>query len=79
MTSQKIIVSLFTIITLASCTTSYHETLDEKLAGKTPTEKRILLAQECEKESKAGLKKDDPASMRHFENMKKICAEMTSK
>ena len=64
--------------TLAGCTT-YGDTLDQKLAGKTADEKRTILAQECGNEISQGFKKDDPANVRHSEKMKQICEEMTGK
>lgn len=61
---------------LSACTT-YSDTLEQKLAGKTPEEKRVILAQECRQEINAGLKPENPANVRHFERMRKICEEMT--
>jgi hypothetical protein len=69
----------FTLIPLilGGCATSYPSALNQKLEGKTANERRIVLAQECSAEINQGLKKDDPASVRHFQNMKQICEEMT--
>ncbi len=64
---------------LAGCSTSYRETLEQKLSDKPDDQKRAVLAQECGNELKAGLKKDNPANVRHIENMRKICEEMTKK
>jgi hypothetical protein len=64
---------------LSGCTTTYRETLDQKLEGKSPAEKRIILAQECGAEINKGIKKDDPKNVSHFEKMKQICEEMTGK
>lgn len=70
--------SLIASLMLAGCS-NYGETLEQKLAGKTPEQKRAILAQECGQEIQNGLKPDDEANIRHFENMKKICEEMTGK
>lgn len=64
---------------LGGCTTSYRETLDQKLENKSPAEKRALLAQECGAEISEGIKKDDLSNVKQFEKMKRICEEMTGK
>lgn len=73
-------VLFFTIaasILLTGCGPTYRETLEQKLAGKAPDEKRAILAEECGNEIQNGLKPDDEANVRHFQNMKRICEEMT--
>lgn len=76
---QTVVLVMVAATALAGCTTSYRETLEQKLSGKSEEQKRAVLAQECGNELKAGLKKDNPANVRHIENMKKICEEMTKK
>jgi outer membrane biogenesis lipoprotein LolB len=73
----------FTIVLLAvaflSACTTYSDTLEQKLAGKSPEQKRTILAQECRREIESGLKPDNESNVRHFERMRKICEEMTGK
>ena len=66
-------------VVLAGCTTSYRETLDQKLAGKSPNDRRTILAQECVQEIQKGLKLENDENVKHFEKMKRICEEMTGK
>ena len=70
-------IALAAIMVLGGCTTSYRETLEQKLEGKSPAEKRAILAQECGTEIGKGLNKDKPGNVAHFEKMKQICEEMT--
>lgn len=74
---RNVLIVLLSTALLSACTTTYSETLEQKLAGKTPQEKKVILAQECSQEIQAGLKPKDEANMRHFERMQKICEEMT--
>lgn len=69
-------IALLAAALLSACTT-YSDTLEQKLAGKSPQEKRVILAQECRQEIEAGLKPDNESNVRHFERMRKICEEMT--
>lgn len=75
--TKKTLIAITAIVTLGGCTVTYRETLQQKLEGKSPAEKRAILAQECGQEIQRGLKPGDEANVRHFENMKKICEEMT--
>lgn len=75
---NRIIITLMLTGTLVGCST-YRDTLDQKLAGKSTNEKRAVLAKECGDEIAKGLKKDDAANVRHSEKMKQICEEMTGK
>ncbi len=70
---------LLTAAILTGCATSYRETLEQKLQGKSPDERRAILAQECGQEIQKGLKPENESNVRHFEKMKKICEEMTGK
>lgn len=74
---KKFTIALAAIIALGGCTTTYRETLEQKLEGKSPAEKRSILAQECGSEISKGVKKDNPSNVKHFEKMQKICEEMT--
>lgn len=79
---QHVKATLFAFAALAvlgGCTTSYRETLEQKLEGKSQNERRAILAQECGQEIRNGLKPENESNVRHFENMKKICEEMTGK
>lgn len=62
---------------LVGCVNTYRETLQTKLEGKSPAEKRAVLAEECGSEISKGLKKDNPNNVKHFEKMRAICEEMT--
>jgi len=75
---SRIITALIVAGTLMGCST-YSDSLDQKLTGKSTEEKRTVLAKECGDEIAKGLKKDDPANVRHSEKMKQICEEMTGK
>ncbi|MDX2028243.1 MAG: hypothetical protein SFW62_06375 [Alphaproteobacteria bacterium] len=75
---NRIIIALMVTGTLMGCST-YSDSLDQKLTGKSTEEKRTVLAKECGDEIAKGLKKDDPANVRHSEKMKQICEEMTGK
>lgn len=70
-------IALAAIMVLGGCTTSYRETLDQKLEGKSQAEKRAILAQECGAEIGKGLKKENPGNVSYFKKMKQICEEMT--
>src|SRR5437879_4022314 len=75
---RNLSLTLLAVGLLSACTT-YTDTLEAKLAGKSQDEKRTILAQECAQEIKNGLKPQDEANVRHFERMRKICEEMTGK
>lgn len=62
---------------LAACTTTYSDTLEQKLTGKSEQEKRVILAQECANEVNNGMKSDRPNSAKHFNNFRRLCEEMT--
>lgn len=64
---------------LNGCGPTYSDTLDARLAVKSPDEQRTILAEECAREIKNGLKPQDEANVRHFERLRKICEEMTGK
>lgn len=56
-----------------------RKTPDNKLANISSEEKRTILAEECGKEIKNGLNKDNQSNVRYFEKTKQICEEMTGK
>ena len=74
-----IALTLIAATALAGCTTSYRETLEQKLEGRSQSERRAILAQECGREIQNGLKPENESNVRHFDKMKKICEEMTGK
>lgn len=75
--ARPVVFALATLVALGGCSTTYRETLEQRLQGRTTDEKRVILAQECGQQIKAGEKPEDPANMRHFEKMRQICEEMT--
>lgn len=75
----SIALSLVVIATLSACQSNYSKTLDQKLEGKSQSEKRAILAEECRNEIRQGLNPENPANVRHFETTKKICEELTGK
>lgn len=77
--AKTLFFTIAVITALGGCSPSYRENLDQKLESKSAAEKRSILAQECGQEIQKGLKPDNEANVRHFENMKKICEEMTGK
>jgi curli biogenesis system outer membrane secretion channel CsgG len=77
--SKTVIVCLFALAFLSACQSTYSKTLDEKLAGKTQSEKRTILAEECRNEIQRGLNPKNPDNVRHFESKREICEELTGK
>ena len=72
---MKIYVLLLPFI-LAACGTTVHDDLNSKLAGKTPEQKRAILAEECSKQVANPHNPKDPGGI-HGDNMKQICKEST--
>jgi hypothetical protein len=68
---------LFAVLALSACAPTYQDELDQKLAGKTPEEKRAILAQECGQQLSEGRKTANPKKAPHYDHMQRICAEMT--
>ena len=62
---------------LSACAATYTDTLEQKLADKTPQQKRAILAQECSQKINASEKPDTPETRHHFERMREICKDMT--
>lgn len=77
--AKTLLFTIALVTALGGCSPSYRETLDQKLESKPTAEKRSILAKECAQEIQKGLKPDDEANVRHFDNMKKICEEMTGR
>jgi hypothetical protein len=71
-------IALVFTVSLSACA-PYVNPLEQKLAGKNLEEKRTILADECGKETDAGLNSNDPATVQHSERMRQICTEMTGK
>ncbi|MER2520637.1 MAG: hypothetical protein IPI58_00780 [Alphaproteobacteria bacterium] len=76
--SKAIFVATALLAVLGGCT-SYRTTVENQMQGRTPDEKRAILAQECGSEIAKGLKDKHPSNARHVEAMKQICEEMTGK
>ena len=75
--TKKTLIAITAMVTLGGCTVTYREALQQKLEGKSPAERRAILAQECGQEIQRGLKPEDDANVGHSKKMKKICEEMT--
>jgi hypothetical protein len=75
--AKSLLLVIATIAALGGCAPSYRTTLEQKLDGKTPSERRVTLAQECGAEIAKDSKVSGPANQHHFENMKLICEKMT--
>lgn len=65
------------IVALLSACSTYSDQLENKLAGKSPEERKVILAQECHQEIQGGLKPDNPANVRHFDKINKLCEELS--
>ncbi len=65
-------------LALAGCSPTYGDALEQRLAGKTPEERRAVLAQECGREIANSLKPTKPGKLQHAEDMKRICEESTA-
>lgn len=77
---MKIRILILSSLALAACSPTYHDALDQKLAGKTPEERREILSRECAEEAASRLK--PPADSRyvtHTESMRRICEEFTNR
>ena len=77
LSTNNTLIAVIAIVTLGGCTVTYREALQQKLEGKSPAQRRAILAQECGQVIQRGLKPEDDANVKHFEQMKKICEEMT--
>ncbi len=76
---MKIRTLILSSLALAACSPTYHDTLDQKLAGKTPEERREILSRECADQTASRLKPADPKYVTHAESMMRICKEYTSR
>ena len=63
---------------LGACAPTYRDTLEQRLAGKSLDERRVILAKECGNEIRAGLNRN-PDRARHFEYVKDVCEELSGK
>ncbi len=65
------------LVLLSSACTTYSDTLAQKLDGKNPEEKHVILAQECHEQIEEGFKSRRAGNASHLERMRTICEEMT--
>ncbi len=75
---NKLTIIVLANFALSACTT-YTNILEQKLAGKSEQEKRIILAEECKSKIDEYRKLDNKKSIEHSERMREICQEMTGK
>ena len=76
---MKIRILILSSMALAACSPTYHDTLDQKLAGKTPEERREILSQECASVTGGGQTPADSRYLTHNESMRRICNEYTTR
>lgn len=76
---RHIAITLLGSALLSACGPTYSDTLEQKLAGKSPDQQRAVLAQECGQEIAAGIKPEDKANAAHSTRMRSLCEEMTGK
>jgi hypothetical protein len=74
---MKPLAILVSLLALAACGPTYHESLDQKLLGKSPDERRAILSQECARQAEGPPERSDPRYAPHIESMKRICEEAT--
>lgn len=79
MANKFTIFTVLPLFILTACATSYTNILEQKLAGKSDKEKRIILAVECKNKINEYTKPDNIKSIEHLERMKEICQEMTGR
>ncbi len=65
-------------LSLAACTPSPEPSLQEKLAGKSPEERRAILARECYREVNRSGRTGHPADGVHTYTLLRICDESTA-
>ena len=61
---------------LSGCGPTYSDTLEQKLAGKTPDQQQAILAKECGQEIAADMQPNSKANVDHSKRMQEICEEM---
>ncbi len=76
---MKIGILILSSLVLAACSPTYHDTLDQKLAGKSSEERRVILSKECSEVLASALKPADPRYVSHTDSMMRICKEYTSR
>lgn len=76
---MKIRILILSSLVLAACNPTYHDTLDQKLAGKTPEERLEILSRECATVAASGQTPADPRYVVHNESMRRICHEYTTR
>lgn len=75
---NKLTIVVLASFVLTACTT-YTNTLEQKLSGKSDQEKRLILAEECKNKINEYKKSDNKKSIEHSERMREICQEMTGR
>lgn len=76
---MKIRILILSSLALAACSPTYHDALDQKLAGKTPEERREILSRECAAVTAGEQTPADPRYLSHNESMRRICNEYTTR
>lgn len=74
---MKPLTILVSLLALAACGPTYHESLDQRLLGKSPDERRAILAQECARQAQSPSGSAGERYSPHTESMKRICEEAT--
>lgn len=77
MSKVKVIFAAMSVLVVLSGCTSYRESVEARMQGKTSEEKRAILADECRNEIAKGLKEKYPSDARHVQAMRQICEELT--
>ena len=69
-----IISGVMLVILTSACV--HQPTLEEKLAGKTPAQRKEILLQECKEETPRGRTTNILPYKKHVESMDKLCSKM---
>lgn len=78
------ILSIAAVVLLSGCASQPAPTLEEKLVGKSPAERQVILRAECKDEATKGHKGMqiprgyDTTYVPHVQRLSKICNEMTN-
>lgn len=65
-----------TILVMLISACVHQPTLEEKLAGKTPSQRKEILLQECKGEAPRGRRTNILPYKKHVESMNKLCSKM---
>lgn len=74
---MKPLAILVSLLALAACGPTYHESLDQELYGKSPDERRAILARECARLAESPPGPGGERFATHTESMNRICDEAT--